>query len=503
MLQCGSLISNARHLWRWKGFCLNSVGKKDMYPVLMNQIYFLSTIGIDRKGDMTSGFQKDADNQGKRAKLRDMTPDTKVLQHLDSLKMGYLARRKERVAVAKRFASAPLRNLRQRTGRANSTNTISSASSSTDKSSADGANASKSVTAVKSQDRKRRRIDDTGIVPLKDRPYPFNAPGRAMTRIESAADLRTGLKSGCEIAIIGRSNVGKSTLINTLLGYDASYVQKSPMSDKPGETKSLHLFALGGAKVAMAIPGSGDKEIGSKSVPNSTPLVHRAYTAQSVGLVLTDMPGYGFAFMNETTTQRCQDLIFSYLTERGKSLKRVLLLIDARHGFKVTDKQFLEMLSQKLENVKQQAGDQTNAGRFHWKLQVVLTKCDLVERSTLARRLNIMRQDMQNIVPTRLRSELPVMPVSGLEKKGVLTLMRELAALVPAEHLDAFSADVRQSATRADAAAAASAQQKSPSRAPSTEQPTRSIGATNSKSSSAAAVFARDKERSWDKIPEK
>jgi GTP-binding protein EngB required for normal cell division len=52
--------------------------------------------------------------------------------------------------------------------------------------------------------------------------------------------------------------------------------------------------------------------------------------------------GYGFSYMNEDTKKSCDDLTISYLRDRGSSLKRVLLLVDARHGFKLGDKVFFK-----------------------------------------------------------------------------------------------------------------------------------------------------------------
>lgn len=61
----------------------------------------------------------------------------------------------------------------------------------------------------------------------------------------------------------------------------------------------------------------------------------KSATFSSASLVLVDMPGYGFAFLSDKDKERCDKLCFSYLRHRGAALKRVLLLLDARHGFKV------------------------------------------------------------------------------------------------------------------------------------------------------------------------
>lgn len=61
-------------------------------------------------------------------------------------------------------------------------------------------------------------------------------------------------------------------------------------------------------------------------------------------LVITDMPGFGFAYMNPEDLLRCNEITKNYLTRRGSNLKRVLLLLDARHGLKVGDEQFFREL---------------------------------------------------------------------------------------------------------------------------------------------------------------
>jgi GTP-binding protein len=134
---------------------------------------------------------------------------------------------------------------------------------------------------------------------------------------------------GLEIAFAGRSNVGKSSLINALTGRK-SLVR---VSHTPGRTQELVFF-------------SGDPV-----------------------LTLVDMPGYGYAAAPKQKVKAWTELIHGYLRGRA-SLARVYVLIDARHGLKSTDDASFEVLSK--------------AAVSH---QVVLTKSDQVKASELAARI--------------------------------------------------------------------------------------------------------------------
>jgi GTP-binding protein len=101
-----------------------------------------------------------------------------------------------------------------------------------------------------------------------------------------------------EVAFAGRSNVGKSSLINGLVGHK----HLARASNEPGRTREINFFVL------------DDK------------------------LRLVDLPGYGWAKASRTTVKKFQDLGRDYLRGRP-NLKRAYLLIDARHGLKDVDKE--------------------------------------------------------------------------------------------------------------------------------------------------------------------
>ena len=104
-----------------------------------------------------------------------------------------------------------------------------------------------------------------------------------------------------EVCFTGRSNVGKSSLINALTNRKNAV----SISNKPGHTKKISFIII-------------DKK-----------------------LILVDLPGYGYAKVSKNKTQEMSELLFLYLTKRT-FLKKVFILIDSRHGFKENDLSFLE-----------------------------------------------------------------------------------------------------------------------------------------------------------------
>ncbi len=108
-----------------------------------------------------------------------------------------------------------------------------------------------------------------------------------------------------EIAFVGRSNAGKSSLVNALTGRKSL----ARVSQTPGATRQINFFNL------------ADR------------------------LMLVDLPGYGFAKRSKTEAQAWQEMIFSYLRRRAR-LRRVALLIDARRGVMDSDLQVMALLDQ-------------------------------------------------------------------------------------------------------------------------------------------------------------
>jgi len=126
-----------------------------------------------------------------------------------------------------------------------------------------------------------------------------------------------------EIAFAGRSNVGKSSLINALLGRKAL----ARTSNTPGRTREINYFTLGEQ------------------------------------LYVVDMPGYGYARASKSLVEGWNRLIHDYLRGRA-TLSRVFLLIDSRHGIKPNDFEIMEMLDEAAVSY-----------------QIVLTKLDKLKKA--------------------------------------------------------------------------------------------------------------------------
>lgn len=178
-------------------------------------------------------------------------------------------------------------------------------------------------------------------------------------------------QSVMEVAFIGRSNVGKSSLINAVTNHKSL----ARVSHTPGRTQELNFFSL-----------------------------------SSYG-ILVDVPGYGFAEAPKKKIAAWNRLIHDYLRGRS-SLRRVYALVDSRHGLKANDKELFKVLSE-----------------YALSFQVVLTKTDKLKPGELEKVLEKTTQEITLYTPAHPK----VLATSSVKKQGFEPLQAEIAALVLGE----------------------------------------------------------------------
>ena len=175
-----------------------------------------------------------------------------------------------------------------------------------------------------------------------------------------------------EICFAGRSNVGKSSLINALTGRKSI----ARTSNTPGRTQQLNYFNL-------AHPHIG-------------------------GLYMVDLPGYGFAKAPKGEVERWQAVLKGYLRGRA-SLRRAFLLIDSRHGIKPVDTEIMSLL---------------NVAAVSY--QVVLTKADKPKKGEVEKRL----AEIDATLRKRPAAFPEVLVTSSEEGHGVPELRAAVAKLL-------------------------------------------------------------------------
>lgn len=191
---------------------------------------------------------------------------------------------------------------------------------------------------------------------------------------ESECDFMRGIETldhlpdplAPEIAFCGRSNVGKSSLINVLTRRKSL----ARTSNTPGRTQQLNFFNLGGK------------------------------------LVLVDLPGHGYAKQSKSKIKAWTSLVRQFF--RGRvPLRRVCFLIDSRHGIKDVDREVMDLLDECAVSYR-----------------IILTKCDKAKKSALKKMIINIEKEMKK----RAAAYPLVMCTSSREKTGIAELRADLAA---------------------------------------------------------------------------
>ena len=176
------------------------------------------------------------------------------------------------------------------------------------------------------------------------------------------------IKNIAEIAFAGRSNVGKSSLINTL-----TFQKKiARVSKKPGSTRQINFFEIDNL------------------------------------LSLIDLPGYGFAKASKSDQFQWSQLIEDYLINRP-SLCRIFLLIDSRRGIKESDKSFMSFLE-----------------KFAIVFEIIVTKIDKIDNQSS---MNLLTE-IEKINSSFTTAFPRVILTSTKNGKGIETLRAEIAKLI-------------------------------------------------------------------------
>jgi GTP-binding protein len=170
-----------------------------------------------------------------------------------------------------------------------------------------------------------------------------------------------------EVAFVGRSNAGKSSLVNALTGRKSL----ARVSQTPGATRQINFFNLAGR------------------------------------LMLVDLPGYGFAKRSKSESEAWQEMIFAYLRHRAR-LRRVALLVDSRRGVMDSDVQVMDLLD-----------------RAAVSYGLVLTKADELKPRDRTGSL----QSAQAAAAKHTAALAEVQITSALSGEGIPALRTHLAAL--------------------------------------------------------------------------
>ena len=175
-----------------------------------------------------------------------------------------------------------------------------------------------------------------------------------------------------EVSFAGRSNVGKSSLLNALTGQNGL----ARTSNTPGRTQEVNFFSLG--------------------------------TQGEDGLYLSDLPGYGYAKVSRSLVKEWTKLLKSYLRGRP-NLRRAFVLVDSRHGIKDSDREIMDMMDDCAVSY-----------------QIVLTKVDKIKKSAQEKIL----EETRAAIAKKVAAHPDVLVTSAAKGDGIAELRGAIADLV-------------------------------------------------------------------------
>jgi len=180
-----------------------------------------------------------------------------------------------------------------------------------------------------------------------------------------------------EYAFIGRSNVGKSSLINMLTNND----KLAKTSNSPGKTQMINHFEIN------SVPKAGD--------------------FNETKWYLVDLPGYGFAKISQSSRRRWEQMIENYLRKR-ENVVMVFVLIDSRHSPQKLDLEFIK-----------------NLGIWQIPFTLIFTKADKEKQATVSKNVKLFLEELgkaQQFLPQHFVSSA----VKKMGKNKILDLISEL-----------------------------------------------------------------------------